>query len=345
MPGTEPSGHFSLKAFSYSAFIFFLYTVTYCQTYPDQKIDSTLKYGINQIILQNYSEAGKTFSDLDINYPRLPLGHIYLAALKIARSYDYGTDFDEEAIDSLLLLAKKQSGELLNENDNIWNRYFLSLAEGYLAYFKALSGDWLNSLSEGVDALRDFENLLEQDGNFYEAFIAIGTFKYWKSRKTEFLDWLPGYTDERADGILLLEKAVSHRTYNTYLAINSLIWIYIDRKEYLKAEHIALNALNKYPGSRFFEWGLARAYEETDKQKSIQVYREILNSLPDNSNHYNEIILKHLMAQQYIKLNEFQEAAKLCDEMLSIKNLDKETRSRLKNRIERVAQLRRELSR
>ena len=338
MPVTEPSGHFSLKAFSYSVLFFFLYTVSYCQTYPDQRIDSTLKYGINQIILQNYNEAGQIFSDLNLSYPQLPLGHIYLAALKIARSYDYGTDYEESTTDSLLSLAKKQSLKLLKSNDNLWNRYFLSLTEGYLAYFKALSGDWLNSLSEGVNALQDFGKLLEQDGNFYEAFIAIGTFKYWKSRKTEFLDWLPGYTDERAEGILLLEKAVSHQTYNTYLAINSLIWIYIDQKEYLKAERTALNALKLYPGSRFFKWGLAR-------QRSIQVYREILNSLPDNSNHYYEIILKHLIAQQYVKINEFQKAAELCDEILSIKNLDKKTHSRLESRLERVSQLRRELSR
>ncbi len=342
---TEPSGHFSLKSFLFSALFFFLYTISYCQTYPDQKIDSTLRYGINQIILQNYNKAGKTFSDLEYNYPKLPFGHIYLAALSIARSYDYGTYYDETKIDSLLSLAKEQSQELLSDNDNIWDRYFLSLAEGYLAYFKALSGDWLNSLSHGVNALRDFEKLLEQDGNFYEALIAIGTFKYWKSRETEFLDWLPGYKDEKAEGILLLEKAVSHQTYNTYLAINSLIWIYIDLKEYYAAERLALNSLKEYPGSRFFKWGLARAYEETDKQKSIQIYSEILNSLPYNSNHYNEIILKHLMAQQYVKINEIQKAAELCDEILSIKNLDKKTYSRLENRLKRVVQLRRELSR
>ena len=140
MPVTEPSGHFSLKAFSYSVLFFFLYTVSYCQTYPDQRIDSTLKYGINQIILQNYNEAGQIFSDLNLSYPQLPLGHIYLAALKIARSYDYGTDYEESTTDSLLSLAKKQSLKLLKSNDNLWNRYFLSLTEGYLAYFKALSG-------------------------------------------------------------------------------------------------------------------------------------------------------------------------------------------------------------
>lgn len=334
-----------MKAVFCFIFIALFNKAGYSQIYPDHQVDSILKYGISQIILQNYSEAKKTFNDLEANYPRLPLGNIYLAAVKIARSYDYGTEYDELSIDSLLSLSKEQSQELINNNDNIWNRYFLSLAEGYLAYFKGLKGDWFNSLSEGVNALGDFEDLLEIDSDFYDAYIAIGTFKYWKSRKTEFLSWLPGYTDESAEGISLLSLAIQHSTYNTYLAINSLIWIYIDRKEFIKAADLAENALEKYTGSRFFEWGLARAYEDIDKRKSIQVYRKILHSLPSLSNHYNEIVLKHLLAQQYAEIDETGNAIKMCDEILSIKNLDEKTYSRLENRLKRVAQLKRELSR
>jgi predicted Zn-dependent protease len=345
MPETGHLVHFDLKAVLCFIFIAFFNTSGYSQIYPDHRVDSTLRYGISRIILQNYTEAEKTFKDLEADYPWLPLGNIYLAAVKIARSYDYGTEYDEPKIDSLLSISKEKSQELIDENDNIWNRYFLSLAEGYLAYFKGLKGDWLNSLSEGVNALGDFEDLLAADSSFYEAYIAIGTFKYWKSRKTEFLNWLPGYTDESAEGISLLKAAVQHSTYNTYLAINSLIWIYIDRKEFTKAADLAEDALKKYPGSRFFEWGLARACEDINKRKAIRIYRKILDSLPSGSNHYNEIILKHLIAQQYAEIGETGNAIKMCDEILSIRNLDERTYSRLENRLKRVAELKRELSR
>lgn len=336
---------FDLKLFlTFTAFILNA-ALFYCQTYPEHNVDSTLTTGISQIILQNYTAAEKTFKDLDKDFPGLPLGKIYLAAVQIAKSYDYGEEYNESFIDSLLEMAENQSRELADTGGNIWNKYFLGLSEGYISYFKALTADWFNSLNEGINALRDFDDLVIKDKNFYEAYIAIGTFKYWKSRKTEFLSWIPGYTDEREEGINLLEKAIERSTYNRYLAVNSLIWIYIDQGEYIKAAGLAESALRQYPGSRFFMWGLARAYEDIDAEKSLGIYNEILNSLPAGSNHYNEIILKHLVAQLYARTGSKEKAVHLCDEILAIRGLDKNTHSRLKNRLKRVEELKLELSR
>ncbi len=332
-----------LKIFLLTALVL-LPALSKAQTYPDPVIDSTLNYGISKIILQEYTEAEKVFNTLYSSHPELPLGKIYAAAVKIARAYDYGEAYDETAIDSLLEGAVEQSQSLLkSDNKNPWYKYFLSLSDGYLAYFKALNGEWLSSLSSGADALNDFSELAETDSTFYEAYIAIGTYKYWKSRKTEFFNWIPGYVDEREEGIRLLEKAIQHPTYNRYLAVNSLIWIYIDRQEYAEAARLAEEALKEYPGSRFFEWGLGRAYEGIEHLKAINVYQNILDSLPAGLNHYNEIILKHLLAQQYAAINEKQKALQLCDEILSTR-LSDNVKSRLENRLKRVEELKRRLS-
>src|SRR5574338_209818 len=113
MPGIEHSELFSVKkAYILSSIILFQ-SLALCQVYPDKSIDSTLKAGINQIILQNYPVDEKTFTKLDKEYPRLPLGKIYLAAVNIARSYDMGERFNEPNIDSLLYLAEDQSRNLL----------------------------------------------------------------------------------------------------------------------------------------------------------------------------------------------------------------------------------------
>ena len=340
-----------LELFNYKSFLFVLLFLSFqkanfSQIYPDKSVDSVLRVGIDSIILQDYSKAENTFIKLASKYPLLPLGDLYLAAVQIAKSYDYGENYNESYIDSLLNSAKEISGRLVNKDKyNIWNKYFLAMSEGYLAYFNALNNNWLSALPEGVNSLNDFNDILKQDKNFYEALIGIGTFKYWKSRKTEFLEWLPGYTDEKKDGISLLEKAVEHSTYNKYLALNSLIWINIDQMKYSLAARIAESALREYPGSRFFMWGLARACEDINPEKSVKVYLEILNSLPPGLNHYNEIVLKYLIARQYQKMGKDSSALNLCDEILSVKINDENLYSKLKNRLKRVTELRRELSR
>ena len=310
-------------------------------------MDSLLRGGIENIINQKYDLAKKDFIILDKDFPKLPVGKIYIAAVEIAKSYDLAIPFKTDLINENLDEAKEMSEALIDsEEDNIWNNYFLALADGYKAYFDALTGDWLSAFGIGVTSVHLFEHCLKVDSTFYEALIATGTYKYWKSSKMEFLNWLPFVSDEREEGIKLLEEAVNNSSYNSYLAINSLIWIYIDRHEFIKAIGIAESALVRYPNSRFFKYGLARAYEDVDKQKAIQIYYEILNSFSDSEklNHCNEIILKHIIAQQYYRLGDNKSALALCNEILSIKNLSDYELDKLGDRLDRVKSLKRELS-
>jgi outer membrane protein assembly factor BamD (BamD/ComL family) len=314
----------------------------FSQEYPDGSVNLLLKSGIDDIINQNYSQAKSEFEKLNSKYPDLPFGKIYLAATEIARSYDYGEEYKGEVISKYLNLAKGQSESLLNKNsENIWNHYFLGLTEGYISYYEGLNGSWLTSLKEGINSESNFEECLKRNPDFVEAYSGLGTYKYWKSKKTGFLTWLPFVHDDRAEGINYLEKAVDKSSYNTYLALNSLIWIYIDKKNFDNAVRISEKALKKYPKSRFFRWGLARAYEDLDRSKAINSYYEIMNSYQDlnSMNHYNEIVLKHLIAQQYEKIGEKSKALKLCNEIMAIRNLSEFVKNKLGDRLERVKEL------
>lgn len=128
-------------------------------------------------------------------------------------------------------MVQKISERLLKSDPHyIWNHYFLALTEGYIAYYDALRESWLQAFSTGLSSVSGFEDCLEIDENFYESLIAIGSFKFWKSNKTEFINWLPFIDDEKELGIKYLQKAIKSSGYNSHLAIHSLIWIYIDQK-------------------------------------------------------------------------------------------------------------------
>ena len=337
------TGHLALYS---KIFILLLLTISvniYSQEYPDGSVNSLLKSGIDDIINQNYSQAKSEFEKLNSEYSNLPFGKIYLAATEIAKSYDYGEEYNGEVISKYLNSAKDQSERLLNKNpEDIWNHYFLGLTEGYISYYEGLNGSWITSLKEGINSASNFEECLKRNPAFFEAYSGLGTYKYWKSKKTSFLSWLPFIHDERDEGINYLEKSIDKSSYNTYLAINSLIWIYIDKKNYNNAVGISKKALEEYPKSRFFKWGLVRAYEDVDRSKAINNYYEILNSYPDlnNMNHYNEIVLKHLIAQQYEKIGEKGKALKLCNDIMTIKNLTEFVKNKLGDRLDRVKELR-----
>ena len=303
--------------------------------------------GINEIINQQYDEAKAVFKELKDKYPKIPLGYIYLAATEIAAGYDGALEFNTGYIEKNLDSAEHLAVSLIDKNDkDPWNYYFSALAEGYYAYFYALKKNWLPALNNGLNSISSFEKCLNIDPRFYDGYTAIGTFKYWRSRKTEFLSWMPFVENEEQKGINLLLISTNHFSYNEYMAFYSLIWIYIDQKKYEKAVKLADKALSKYPKSRFFKWSLARAYESVDLNKSVEIYSGLLASyekVPD-SNHYNEIVLKHILAQKYFKLGDNKRALKLCDEILDQTGLSEYVKGRLKRRLERVRRLKRELS-
>lgn len=328
-------------------FVFLTYTELPAQKYPDAQVDSLLRIGIKHIINQDFTTAKEVFNYLNKEYQNLPLGKIYLAANKIAEAYDYAQDFDETYILKNLESAKEQSEKLVEvDEDNIWFRYFYGLAEGYISYYEAIEGSWFSALSTGINSISEFEKILIKDKDFYEAYIAIGTFEYWKSRKLEFMDWLPFTSDTKNIGIDRLSVAIDSSSYNSHLAINSLIWVYIDQRKYEDAIKVAEKALNEFPQSRTFKWGLARAYEEENSLRSIELYLDILHSYPDSlkENYKNEITLKHLIAQQYAKLGDKEKAIQFCDEILSMKNIPKKTLDELSGRLERIKSLKNELS-
>lgn len=329
-----------------SIFIIFIYCESSAQIYPDARVDYLLRTGINFIVTQNYDSAGLIFKSLDQEFPQLPLGKIYLAANKIAEAYDYTKDFDETFINKNLDDAKDQAQKLIIKSENnIWNHYFIALAEGYSSYFDGLNGNWLSAISTGINSISEFEKILESNDIFYEAYIAIGTFGYWKNKKLEFMDWLPFSSDTKSISIEQLIVAIDSSSYNSHLAINSLIWIYIDQKRFDEAINLAEQAIINFPESRSFKWGLARAYEERNPAKAIQLYLEILNSYPVSvtENFVNEITLKHIIAQQYAKLGNKFEALTYCNEILSIKNLPPKIIDQLSERLDRVKSLKNDL--
>ena len=93
-------------------------------------------------------------------------------------------------------------------------------------------------------------------------------------------------------------------------------------------------------------WPLARAYENVDINKAIIIYNELLDfysKMPD-SNFFNEIVLKHVLAQLYVKQGDKRKALELCNQILSLKNIPDYTRNRLGDRLDRVKDLKQQLS-
>ena len=333
-----------LVRFSLILLIFLCSGSLSAQTYPDKTVDSLLQSGINKLLLSNYDDAISTFEKLSFEYPELPFGNIYSAVTLIIKSEDYLVEADDKRIKNLIESSEKKSEKLMDEdNEFVWNIYGYALSKGLKAYYHGLQKSYLKAFDEGIEALKLFEKCVEKNSNFYEALIALGTYKYWKSIKLKPFLWMPFLEDEVEEGKNILERNLDKSFYNKALAAYSLVWIYINDEEYEKAIQLSESYLKIYPGNRLFFWALARALEDAEPSEAVTAYKNILESLPEEGKTLNNIILlKHKMAMIYDRNGEREKALELSEEILDIYS-EREISYDIKMRINEVKKLKEKL--
>jgi len=258
-----------------------------------QPMDSLLLRGIDLILQQRYSNASSYFSELSQHYPDSPEGSVFQAAALQTAAIDFRDFRQMEQFDSLLGITKSIAEKMIEEKPTSpWGHYYLGTALGMESYDKIQRGEYISGYFKGRSAVNELENVLKLDSSFYDAYSVLGTYYYWKSRKTEIINWLPFFSDERAKGIQCLVFANEKGRYQHFAAMSNLLWIYVDAGEYKKAEDLARQALERYPLHRIFLHGLAGALQGQNKMsEALDVYQRQLAAIlaDDSPNDYNEI--------------------------------------------------------
>ncbi len=109
---------------------FFLITSCFAQVHPDKNVEKLIRTGVQDIISHKYDIAEENFKLLQTDYPTLPLGDIFIAAVHIAKADDYGEPVENEIIKKHITDAVNKANQLYdNDPDNLWNNYYLALVK------------------------------------------------------------------------------------------------------------------------------------------------------------------------------------------------------------------------
>lgn len=308
----------------FSAFSFFVSPVhKYTQ---NSLLDSLLTAGIDQTLLQQYQMARGTFRLVARTFPDHPAGYLYQVAVLQAVSMDYESIPERGQLDSLLLLAAEKSETMIARfPQSPWGYFYRGTMMGYDSYARAQRGDWFGAATRGMSAAGDFREAIERDSLFYDAYAGIGTYYYWKTRKIEFLTWLPFIGDKREEGMRLLRMCVEHGDHNRFAAMSSLLSIYLDAEEYVRAEVVAREALRSYPENRIFLWGLATALDRggSSRPDALDAYERLLASIVGDprDNFYNELVCRLNLFKLRISRRDGWNWQPELDELLALKDV------------------------
>jgi tetratricopeptide (TPR) repeat protein len=269
----------------------------------DSSLHSLVVSGIDCILKHEYDQADSIFKIVIKIYPDHPAGYLYRAAVMQAYTMDFDVPIEQDKFDSLL-----DSGKNAAENISPpWSEYFLGTADGYDAYERVERGDWFGGARKGISSASKYEKILEKDSSFYDAYVGIGTYYYWRSRKTEFLQWLPFIKDDRARGIQMLMIGADRSEYNRFAAMSALISIYLDEEKYKQAEEWSRRGLQSYPENRIFLWGLATALDRQNRSaQAVAAYSNLLEKIVHGHapHPYNEIVCRLNLVKSKMALND-----------------------------------------
>ena len=315
------------------------------QPSSNQSLHDVVLQGIDLTLKQDYPTAKALFQSVIDKYPNHPAGYLYLAGTVQAEFSDYEDGFDRRLFDSLLAKGEALADHLIERKDSAdWGYYYAGTALSYRAFSESERGNWPSVIIDGMNSAKMFERCLELNPKFYDAMSGLGAYYYWRSKKIEFLSWLPFVTDRKKEGISLLTSAVENGTYDTFQAMNSLILVLTEEARYDEALPITLRALARYPENRSFLWCLVGIVERVPHKDTIVIKSAVTRLLASvvNApvrNHYYEAACRLKLAQYAMAKHDYGRAIEECTAILQYKGLEGKTKRDIGKKLREASEL------
>ena len=303
------------------------------------EVDSLILHAIDLTFHSQFDSAMISFQQLVTLYPDHPVGYFYQTATLQSKMMDYETYIWEQDFFDLADRAFDVGQARLDSGDtNPWIHYYMGSVHVYKGLYKAKSGALVPGFVNAKKGFGCLKKAVELDSTLYDAYLGIGSYDYWSGKLYKYLKWLPWISDERKNGVRFIKQAMHLGKYSYWMGLNNLAWIEYDQKNYHNAIQHFQEGLKKYPGSRFFLWGLADThYKNKTYEQAAAIYENLLDQIQNMpyNNGYNEILCRFKMVRAYYDIKNYEMCLHHCDAILK-RRIPYEVRERLGDRFEKV---------
>lgn len=288
---------------------------------PTAAIDSLIYKGITLSIQQRYAEAISLFHHIEEEFPDNPVGYFFHAAVLQTQMMDFEEYDKEQEFIELVNKALAKSKARVRRTNDAWAYFYAGGSYGYLAFYKSKRGKYWESLKHAQKSVQALQKAISIDSTLYDAYLGIGSYKYYKSKYSKYLAWLPIVTDERAIGIDLLNLAIERSKFSRFSAINGLSWILLEEKRYEEGLTLIEDALQEFPESRVFLWAAAKLCQKLNRLRTAAThYENILASFNREGieSPLNRIACHKHLCEIYTKLGQIEKAQAECEHISEI---------------------------
>lgn len=292
-----------------------------------QNINSLIQQGLNKAYNLEIDSAEKIFNKIIDHYPQKPHGYYHVAQLHFWLYL--GTRDPGEYLVFLKFaeLAQEKIDKVLDDDKD---NYAVSYIAGNLSSFKAMAhatnDATVDAFWASKKAVSYYEQTLELNPKFYDAYLGLGLFDYAMSFVPDFLKWavnLTGLSSDKARGLRYIKTAYKKGNEQTEAAFH-LAKIYTDYlADYDSAYIYIRSAIAQYPKNTLFHYQHAVTLIK-DKQLD-QALEELNTVIRLNNKKVPQItsLAYYRKGEIYFKKNQFNTALKNFEKFLNTsKELD-----------------------
>ena len=286
--------------------------------------------------------AADSLEEIATGHPVVPL---LRAGVYYCRMLDYEDMLDIEIFQKHYDEAWTQAKALKRRGEGAEADLYFGVLLGFKALLHQRRGEWWPAVKQGMKAVGYLKDCLKVDPSYSDAYLGWGTYKYWRSRAMDFINWLPLIPDEKDKGIEMVRQAMSEGLLGREISRSTLAWILIDAGRPSEAISLSREGLELYPGSRFYLWTLADGYKNTGQwHRAAGAYQELYDSIhwDSRNNYYNELGICKQMARCHQALKDPEKALEWVKRGLELP-LQGDTQERRKKDVERLQAMKADL--
>ena len=236
------------------------------------------------ILSNEYHNALDVLDRFIKDFPDEPAGPLLKAAVLQFRSTDYEDFSEQEIFFELLDRTEHLAGKKLEMNgDDLWALYYLSASENLRGVWIVASGKFIRGVIKGWSGAKGMANIVSVDSTFYDAYLVLGSYHFWKSVAVEPLSLFPFFKTDFTGAMDEVEIAISRGKLTGPLSQIVLLEILLKHNPY-RAVELGECMVKKYSDCRLFLWQLGEAYKKLRRyNEAVKVFTEIAESIKSDN--------------------------------------------------------------
>ena len=190
-------------------------------------------------------------------------------------------------------LAAKYLAEHPGDQDS---RYYLGACEGALGGFAlTIDRSYMRALRHGKEAYRIQRQLVDEDPEFWDSYMTVGTYEYVLGNIPWYLKWITtiaGYRGSAERGFEYLVLAADKGMFVHNEARILLMVLYVREESYDYALQVVGHLRKKYPENFLLHLNEAQILERmNERERAIQTYLNVVRLAEEGKKNYQKVPL------------------------------------------------------